>query len=317
MKKLIFLTLCAALLAACSSPSKDVYMFTSFHEPHNEGLRLLYSHDGKLWHSVGSCIFLEATLGQGVMRDPSIVRDKNGIFHLVWTTGWRDDLGFGYANSKDLITWSIPQFIPVMEHEPTTVNVWAPEIFYDDEEDRYIIIWASTIPYRFEVGTESETNNQRMYYTITEDFVNFTETQLFYDPGFNVIDAVIVKRAKNDYALVLKDNSRAHRFLRMAFADNPLGPWSEAGEPFTGRYAEGPNVLKLSDYYYIFFDAYCHESNPNPCTPSYDAVKTKDFNTFVNATSEVSFPEGHKHGTIFKASEEILKNVKKYCAEKQ
>jgi len=39
------------------------------------------------------------------MRDPSMVRTPDGTYHLVWTTSWKGDLGFGYAYSKDLIHW--------------------------------------------------------------------------------------------------------------------------------------------------------------------------------------------------------------------
>ena len=38
-------------LASCGG-NKDYYMFTSFHEPANEGLRYLYSEDGMHWDSV-------------------------------------------------------------------------------------------------------------------------------------------------------------------------------------------------------------------------------------------------------------------------
>ena len=35
--------------------------------------------------------------------------------------------------------------------------------------------------------------------------------------GFSTIDAVIVKRAKNDYVMVLKDNTRPERNLKSLF----------------------------------------------------------------------------------------------------
>ena len=40
-----------------------------------------------------------------LMRDPSIVRGPDGVFHMVWTTGWHDQ-GIGVAHSTDLIEWS-------------------------------------------------------------------------------------------------------------------------------------------------------------------------------------------------------------------
>ena len=144
------------------------------------------------------------------MRDPSLLRAPDGMFHLVWTTGWQKDQGFGYARSKDLVHWSEQRFIPVMEHEPTTVNVWAPELFYDEPNERFIICWASTIPGRFPDHLEPHDNNQRMYYTTTRDFKEFAPTKLFFDPGFSVIDCAIVKDDRR-YVLVLKENTRPQR----------------------------------------------------------------------------------------------------------
>ena len=83
--------------------NKDYYMFTSFHEPADEGLRYLYSEDGIHWDSIPG-VWLKPELGQHqLMRDPSMVRTPDGTYHLVWTTSWKGDLGFGYAHSKDLI----------------------------------------------------------------------------------------------------------------------------------------------------------------------------------------------------------------------
>ena len=57
-------------LASCGG-NKDYYMFTSFHEPANEGLRYLYSEDGMHWDSVPG-VWLKPELGQHqLMRDPS------------------------------------------------------------------------------------------------------------------------------------------------------------------------------------------------------------------------------------------------------
>ena len=92
-------------LASCGG-NKDYYMFTSFHEPADEGLRYLYSEDGMHWDSIPG-VWLKPELGQHqLMRDPSMVRTPDGTYHLVWTTSWKGDLGFGYAHSKDLIHWS-------------------------------------------------------------------------------------------------------------------------------------------------------------------------------------------------------------------
>lgn len=299
MNKFFAILFFQMLLAGCSKP---VYMFTSFHEPAKEGLRLLYSHDGYKWNDLNTT-FLQPRVGDSVMRDPSIVQGPGGTFHLVWTLAWKGNKGFGYANSKDLIHWSDQKVVDVMRKEPATVNVWAPELFYDDEKDQFIIIWASTVPFRFEKGIEDENNNHRMYYTTTKDFTTFSDTKLFLDPGFSVIDCVILKRGKGDYVLVLKDNTRPNRNIKIAFAKDPLGPYTKASEPFTPNFTEGPAVAKVGSEYLVYYDQYKEKI--------YGAMKTTDFISFTDITKVVSVPEGHKHGTIFKVKKKILNTLLK------
>ena len=115
-----------SLLIALASCNNKAYLFTSFNEPADKGLRMLYSYDGKKWNDLDTVLLQPKVGNQKVMRDPSMVLGPEGTFHLVWTSSWRGDKGFGYASSKNLINWSEQQFISVMDKEPTTVNVWAP-----------------------------------------------------------------------------------------------------------------------------------------------------------------------------------------------
>ena len=305
--KNIFLISVFLSLLNCVS-KKEAYLFTSFREPATEGLYLAYSEDGYHWQDLKGP-YLKPEAGESkIMRDPSIVRAKDGTYHMVWTTDWRGGNGFGYASSKDLINWSKQQFIPVMSHEPEVVNVWAPEVFYDEDEDRYIIIWASTIPFRYERGEEEEKNNHRMYYVTTKDFRTFSDTKLFLEPGFSVIDCVIVKRGKDDYALIIKDNTRPNRNLKVAFGKSPLGPFDNISEPYTGFLSEGPTVIEQDGKYLIYYDNYGEKN--------YKAVLTSDFKNFEDVSADISLPEGHKHGTITTISEEVLSGLIEKSKEK-
>lgn len=146
-----------------------------------------------------------------------------------------------------------------------------------------------------------------MYYTVTKDFKNFSPAKLFLDPGFSVIDCVIVKRGMNDYVLVLKDNTRPNRNIKVAFGKTALGPYENVSQPFTGSFTEGPAVVNTGKEYAIYYDAYRDKR--------YDAMSTKDFKTFTNINDKVLIPEGHKHGTIFKANKKILNGLKKTFAK--
>lgn len=301
--RLRLLIINCSLLIALASCNRNAYLFTSFHEPADAGLRLLYSNNGYQWNDFDTVLLKPLVGNQKVMRDPSMVQGPDGTFHLVWTSSWRGDKGFGYAASKDLIHWTEERFIPVMQQEPATVNVWAPELFYDDTKKDFIIIWASCIPGRFERGIEDDSNNHRMYVTTTKDFKNFTDTKLFFDAGFSAIDAVIVKQAPNNYVLVVKDNTRPERDIKVAFADNPLGPYSNVSKPFTDNFTEGPSVVKVNNQWLIYFDSYRKKI--------YEAMATTDFKTFRNINSSIHIPEGHKHGTIVTVKKRFLKKLQK------
>ena len=164
----------AMLLFAMGAQAKDIYVSTSFHEPATEGLRFIYSYDGLRWDSIEG-VFLRPEVGaQKVMRDPSIVQGPDGTFHLVWTSSWRGDIGFGYSSSKDLIHWTKQRFIPTGLAGGTTaipgaggtaalpVNTWAPELFYDDVKRQFLIVWASCIPGAFPDYQEDHLNNHRL-----------------------------------------------------------------------------------------------------------------------------------------------------------
>ena len=293
-------TMVMVLAAIAASAQNKVYISTSFHEPATDGLRFIYSRDGWTWQQIDG-LWLRPEVGkQKVMRDPSIIRTPDGMFHLVWTSSWRGDRGFGYACSKDLVHWSEQRFIEVMS-DTSTVNVWAPELFWDDVKQQAIIVWASCIPGRFPDGQEEHKNNHRLYYTTTKDFKSFTPTKLMIDPGFSCIDATLVKRGKQDYVMVLKDNTRPERDIKVAYAKSPYGPWSKASEPFTGKMMEGPTTVKVTDGWLIYYDRYELKD--------FGAHFTKDFVTFEDVSNKTTVPNLHKHGTIFEADEAILQGL--------
>ncbi|WP_343690151.1 glycoside hydrolase family 43 protein [Chitinophaga sp.] len=296
MRPVYLLLICCI---ACRS-AKEVYLFTSFREPGQDGLHLLYSYDGYNWVDIPGSRLTPA-VGSRIMRDPSIRQGPDGTFHLVWTCAWKGDKGFGYASSRDLIHWSAERYIPVMAHEPTTINVWAPELCYDDENNQFLIIWSSTIPNRFPKGAEEENNNHRLYYTTTRDFVTFSPARLFFDPGYSVIDGTVEKIADHQYVLVVKDNTRPERDLRVVFSEHANGPFQAVSAPFTDKLTEGSSVIKVGQEWLIYYDSYG--------THRYCAKKTIDFKTFTDISANVSLPTGHKHGTIFKTRKKVLKSL--------
>ena len=299
--------LLATLTAAFAADTNEVFLFSFFREPNGQaGLQLAASTNGLQWMEIKSPngeSFIEPQVGGKLMRDPSLALGPDGTFHMVWTTSWARPPVFGYSSSRDLIHWSPQRAISVMEDAPDCKNVWAPELFYDAKKAEWIIFWASTIPRKFPETENSGDHNHRIYCVTTRDFQTFSKTKLFYDGGFNVIDAMILP-AKEKFYLVVKDETKnpVKKDLRLATADDPQGPFSKAGPTFTTNWVEGPTALQIGTEFYIYFD---HYGNPK----YYGAMKSPDMEHWQDISSQVSFPKGIRHGTALKVPISVVRNL--------
>jgi hypothetical protein len=292
---LFFLLICNGNLLA-QNDSSNVYMFSYFKNNGKDGLHLAYSFDGYRFIALNNDgSFLRPTVSKdSLMRDPCIIRGTDNLFHMVWTVSWNAK-GIGYASSPDLVHWSEQRYIPVMEHEDSARNSWAPEITYDTAGKRYIIYWASTIAGKFPADRSVENGyNHRMYYTATKDFKRFTKTELLYDHGFNVIDASIVPHGTT-YIMFLKDETRVpvpQKNIRIAYGTQAAGPYAKPSPPITGNYwAEGPTAIQIGNEWLVYFDKYRDHV--------YGAVRSADLVNWTDVSSSIHFPAGARHGTVF------------------
>ena len=159
---------------------------------------------------------------------------------------------------------------------------------------QYLIFWASTVSDKFS-NTSDQTEdgyNHRMYYTTTKDFKNFSETKLFVEPGFNEIDATITKNG-NEYFMIIKDEtllSEAKKSLHILLSDN-LYDWNVPfSDAISWSWVEGPTVTKFG------------------------ALKSNDFENWEDISDSISFPDGIRHGTVFKVSKKELSSLRKYSS---
>ncbi len=293
--------LAAAQIAIDQAPSSSTkaYLFTSFRGNGEDGLHLAYSLDGYKWEALHNDeSFLQPRAGNKLMRDPCLRRAPDGIFHMVWTTGWKEK-GFGYASSQDLMNWSEQVFVPITEELKGTMNTWAPELFYDQKKNQWLIIWATTVEGFFpEIEKDDGGFNHRQYYTTTRDFKVFSEAKLFFDPGYNCIDGTLIEEG-GKYHFIFKDERVGMKCLRRAVADNPEGPFSPATEPFTRDWVEGPSAVKMGEEWFVFFDHYA-------APQFYGAVKSKDLLQWEDISEKMVFPKDFRHGTVIQIGKETL-----------
>jgi len=300
--------LTAALLLFISAKQESkIFLFSYFKNNGEDGLHLAYSEDGYTWTALNNnTSVLTPEVGRDrLMRDPCIIRGGDGKFHMVWTVSWGEK-GIGYANSADLINWSEQQYIPVMHHELEAQNCWAPELFYDDVEERYMIYWSTTIPGRFPETDSSgdKGRNHRIYYTTTKDFEKFASTQLLYDPGFNVIDATIQK-INEEYVMFVKDETKypkPEKNIKIAKSASLTGDYSAASGPITPNYwVEGPTVTNTENGWIMYFDKYRKGAM--------GAVISTDLEHWTDVSNRIHFPAGTRHGTVLKVSKSIVRKL--------
>jgi hypothetical protein len=305
LRLLLAMSLTPALFAG------DWYLFTSFRSNGETGVFLSISPDGKKWTPLNEDkAWLKVERPGMLMRDPWLGQGPDGTWHMLWTWGWTSKeaggMKIGYASSQDLLTWTPEREIPVMQGEPTARNAWAPEAAWDPERKLWVIFWSTTIPGRFPntEGTGDAGYNHRLYSMTTRDWQTFTPAKLWFDPGFNCIDATVVRDGKH-WVMIFKDERKEplKKNLRLAFADSLEGPWKDISEPFTDAWNEGPTAIRIGGDWWIYFD---HYRDPK----HYGAMRTGDWKEFEDMTAKVSFPAGQRHGTVVKIAEEMAMKLR-------
>jgi Glycosyl hydrolases family 32 N-terminal domain len=308
MRKLWLIIWMMAAHVVYAQPADAVYIFSYFNNNGKDGLHLAYSNDGYKWTALNndSAVLKPNIAKDKLMRDPCIVKGADGLFHMVWTVSWNDK-GIGYASSKDLINWSEQQFIPVMMHEDSAINCWAPEITFDKKYKRYMIYWATTIAGKYKMDTLIEKGyNHRLYYVTTKNFKTFSKTKLLYNKGFNVIDATIVYDGKK-YIMFLKDETRLppQKNIKIATSKKLHKGFFNPTAPITGNYwAEGPTTLKIGNIWIVYFDKYRDHK--------YGAIQSADLTTWTDVSDKIVLPKGIRHGSIFVVSRDEFKKLKMY-----
>ena len=291
----------AAVAAAEETPAMS-YLLTSFRDE-GDGLHLAYSADGRDWTDLDT-VHLVPKVGAGLMRDPHIVQGPDGVYHMVWTSGW-SDLGIGYAHSRDLVNWSEQRFIPLMSEVTGAKLCWAPEAYWDEASGRFLIVWSSAVE-----KAEGAAPEFRAYAAWTRDFGELTAPRVLFDPGFNTIDTTLLRMGGSVYAVFKEtDDQPAQNYgsIQVARADELAGPYTLLPDAvLVKERAEGPAVVEIDGEVLVYFDYYAEHR--------YGARATKDWKTWEDVTPSVAVPEGQRHGSIFRVPTALVEPLRAKAA---
>jgi non-reducing end alpha-L-arabinofuranosidase len=191
--------LTAAATAAAAAPflyagpaaaqSNAAYAMAYFKESPNQtddsyALHLAVSADGLQWTPLNQNDPVAVpTAGTGGLRDPFILRKQGGGFVVLATDlkGRVFNLNNQYLHAWDSADLrSFTNYRRVKVHSMAT-HSWAPTAFWDASRGRYGVVYSA---YN---GTRDV-----LMVNYTEDFVNMGSPQVFFDPGFNVLDGDVL-----------------------------------------------------------------------------------------------------------------------------
>ncbi|WP_407937048.1 AbfB domain-containing protein [Kineosporia babensis] len=147
----------------------------------NYGLHLAVSADGLNWTPLNqNNPVVTPTAGTGGLRDPFIQRKQDGTFVVLAT----DLTGTDFTQPNQYIhCWDsadLRSFTGYRRLRMHTMNThtWAPEAFWDAARGQYGILYSA-----------NSGGRDGFWVNYTSDFRTVSAAQLFFDPGFNVLDA--------------------------------------------------------------------------------------------------------------------------------
>jgi hypothetical protein len=230
------------------------YVMTYFtkEDDDKETLKLAYSYDGEYWYHLNDDkSVVQATLGTKRLRDPSVVRRKDGSFTVIATEGYDNPSIYAF-DTADFVTYTNERLIQVNTSSASLSmsesQAWAPEGFYDRRSDAYVLYWSSP-------------DDGGMFYNTSSDLETVSEPASLLDAGFTVIDGTIVKEGAH-YSIILKDEREPmeeYSQLFIGYSDTDYLHFTRFGNPITGHQSEGPFVLKRKDHdndVLVYYDDY-------------------------------------------------------------
>lgn len=276
----------------------------SYFRTKREDLHLAISPDGYHWKSLnGNRPILRSHLRSRTMRDPFLLRDREGLFHLLTTDGWTSRYII-HALSENLIDWREMTSLPVMTEIPGARNSWAPKAFFDSQNGLYRVIWSSTVS----TYGPADLRDHRIWSAATEDFRDFGASEPFFDPGYSVIDAMVYPW-DGLYVMAFKDErgdnkpDTPYKAIRITSSTGDCRSFHDISDVITPPVTEGPILFRCHDRWMLFYDHYLEGR--------WGATISVDLVNWVNITRGVTFPRGPRHGSVLEIEKDIYHRLER------
>ncbi|WP_092807166.1 glycoside hydrolase family 43 protein [Rhodococcus globerulus] len=268
MVTLVIAGLLVAAPASGAEPPAWRYTMVAFSNVSDRDMDVYESGDGTGFQLVRPSAYRPPS---GLVRDPSIFRNTDGMYYLTYTTG---GTSIGFARSSDRITWtplanySLPfccAFMPGTGDgtgsasppgfsgsagfsdgpslSPFVTKAWAPEWFVDGGRVNVIVSMSTGggfVPYLM---------------TALEPSLRLWSLPVpLAGIGADHIDTTVVKVGSTYHAFTKNETKKV---IEHAVAPSPTGPYSFVPPGNWGTLVEGPALAQLPDgTWRLYLDAY-------------------------------------------------------------
>jgi hypothetical protein len=269
---------------------------------------------------------LTSGIGTTGVRDPAIVRDDVGGFHILATDlriyggdgrGWdawrrRGSRSLIAWSSDDLVSWGDAHALPVA---PQAAGMaWAPEVTRDPQTGEYVVFWSSTL-FDADDADHAGDSYSRILFARTRDFQTFSAADVLIDAGRDIIDTAIVQ-----------NGGQVHRFSK--HEDRGASSWGIYQEVGSGLFAddfqvvtrrigaelqcdlEAPIIVEApGGGWYLFLDRY-------GAAQGYTALQTDDLASgrwIPVSDNELDILPATKHGTILPVTRSEWERLRQFA----
>ncbi|MFE2023333.1 glycoside hydrolase family 43 protein [Streptomyces sp. NPDC059499] len=214
------------------------------------GLHLAVSTDSLNWMPLNqNAPVVTPTAGAGGLRDPFILRKQDGTFVVLATDLKGTDWGYNSQyihvwDSADLRTFT--NYRRPKLHDMAT-HSWAPEAFWDASRGQYALIYSSV----------NSTGHSVIMVNYTTDFLTVSAPQVFFDPGYDVIDGDMAVGVNGVNYLFFKNSATGGLTGARSTSLNP-GSFVPFGNSLAHGGTEAPTLVKslTSNTWYLWGDTY-------------------------------------------------------------
>ena len=323
MKKLLCIFIFATAHATAQTFAGYLFVYFEGRGEKNlqEQLRFAISKDARTWCALNSnqpIIASDSISESGGIRDPHILRGKDGCYYIVATDmhacdpdqGWRKaNPGIVLLKSEDLLNWTHAKINLAKdwsEHFSDAFWVWAPQTIYDRKAKKYMIY--------FTLKRNQSENLVTYFAYANRDFTAFeSEPKVLFQAKYGSIDNDIIY-ASGKYHLFYKGNIKdsngkeVKNGIQQAISKNLTGPYKEDFEFLdayagTSTHVEGSGVFRLNDRsgWVLMYDLFS--------SGRYEYQTSKDLKTFTREPQSFEKDFYPRHGTVMPVTADELKRL--------